>query len=92
MPPWTEPPTEQTPLHWMQPHEMGEVPQVLGPHWARTAPPATTMQSWPGAQVSDDGVWQATFAHVPFVIDHLGSAELPATQEAIVRPAPWQSS
>jgi hypothetical protein len=42
----TDPSTEQTPAQdWRQSHEMGDVPQLLLPHVAITAPPAATKQS-----------------------------------------------
>jgi hypothetical protein len=85
--------TVQTPLHdWMQSHEIGDVPQVLFTHWARNAPPARTRQTWPAGHVTDDGVGQVTTVHAAEVTVHRGDDTLPATQVAIVRPAPAQSS
>lgn len=82
----------QTPLQGMQPHEIAEVPQLLLTHSARNAPPAWIRQTCPAAHVSDDGLGQVTAVHAPVVTVHRGADALPATQVAIVRPEPAQSS
>jgi hypothetical protein len=93
MPSCTDPSTEQTPPQdWRQSHEIGEVPQLLLPHVASTAPPALTKQSWPDGHVRDEGLGQGTAVHAPVVTCHRGAAALPTTQAAIVRPGPAQSS
>jgi hypothetical protein len=93
MPLVAEPITVQTPAQfWMQSHDTGEVPHVLGTHSARNAPPARTRQSSPAAQTSDDGLGQVAVVHALVLTDHLGSTWPPPTQAAIVRPAPAQSS
>ena len=75
-----------------QPQARGDVPQVLLTHSALTAPPARTTHTWPAGQVELEGFAQSTGAHAPVVTVHRGMALLPETQEAIVRPAPGQSS
>jgi len=89
----TDPSTEQTPLQVArQLQEIGDVPHVLLPHVTSTAPPALMKQSCPAGHVREDGLGQVTAVHAPVATCHLGSAVLPATQDATVRPAPAQSS
>jgi hypothetical protein len=88
-----EPITMQSPVQdCRQPQARGDVPQVLVTHSELMAPPARTTHTWPAAHVELDGFAQSTVAHAPVVTVHRGMALMLETQDAIVRPAPAQSS
>jgi len=89
-----EPTTKQpSPQDCRQPQTRGDVPQVLLTHSAKVPTPLVrTRQTWPAGHVMPGAFMQETVMHAPVVIDQRGMALLPETQDAIVRPAPGQSS
>ena len=87
--------TAQSPKQdWMHPHVTADVPQVFATQSTRKAPPARMRQIWPAAQVTEELGEQrkVPLLHGAVLTVHRGCALLPATQVAIVRPAPEQSS
>ena len=88
-----EPVTMQSPKQdCTQPHEIDPAPHVFFTHMAETAPPAVTTQISPEAQVCVDGVEQCTVPQAALVTVHCGVGWAVESHEAMVRPAPAQSS
>jgi len=71
---------------------MDEVPHVFSTHVADTAPPAVTTQISPAGQVIVDGVEQCTVPQASLLTVHWAVGWALESHDAMVRPAPAQSS